>query len=58
MWETDVTGINDIKLVDVKWKDDLEGYLKFHESDIAHKINDYGQLRLVWDMFFPEPPKP
>ena len=44
------------KLVSVKWLDDLQEYLLSHETDIFHEINDFSQLRLVWDMFFENPP--
>jgi len=43
--------------VSMKWLNDLQYYLSTHEADIAYDIEDFGTLRLVWDMFYPEPPK-
>jgi len=42
--------------VSTQWAGDLARYLESHENDIAFEINDFAELKLVWDMFFPKPP--
>jgi len=56
-YKTTLAGINEVKLIPTDWVRVLAAYLRNHEFEIATKTNDFGDLRRVWDAFYPDPPK-